>query len=238
MFGVYNVPFHLERDNISLEVENRGDTVFYRRSQPGSLEKYLLVSKCRLQLSPVEPLHLPKIMTHNLMIEFNRPLLVESREKRKIFLNVPLEIAVYLLSAKKETLPELADVFTLGTPKFTLYGNITNGILCKHYQSDIFAQLPSDAPTPDRAWLQLTVHNSSPHWIQVTRTILSAYAMKLYYDKEFVAMNMEMNLIDPSHAETYAVDLPLRKGMQKAQEYFSSGRMQIGSHKFSMEWGL
>ena len=98
-------------------------------------------------INPVEPLNTSKELTSNMLIEFEKSLLLAGGTIKTIFLTFPIEIGVFI-SYKEITNLLLLDVFTQAKQKFTLYGSVSNGIICKRWKSVIYST--SHSPDPMR----------------------------------------------------------------------------------------
>ena len=135
MYGYYVPPFSVEKEGISISVENTGEQWIYRRTLgTDKVEKLILGDGKHLIINPVEPLNTPKEITPNLLIEFEKTLLLAGGAKKKIFLTFPIEIGVFI-SDKDDKNLQLLDVLSLARQKFTLYGEVSNGVICKHWKS-------------------------------------------------------------------------------------------------------
>jgi hypothetical protein len=120
MYGYHDIPLRLEQEGIMLSLEQEGESLIYRSASPnGGLEKVLLARADKVLINPVEPLHKPKVLTSNLLIEFERVLVVEPGATRKIFLTFPIEIGVFIRGGESNG-HEVLDILTLATQKFTL----------------------------------------------------------------------------------------------------------------------
>jgi hypothetical protein len=179
------------------KIENRW--VYKRTLGTDNVEKLILGDGKHIIINPVEPLNTPKEITSNLLIEFEKPLLLAGGMRKKIFLTFPIEIGVFI-SDKGDKNFQLLDVFTLVRQKFTLYGPVSNGIVCKHWKSGIYSVPPSPNPLQEGI-MELSLRNTTSEWASVSKAIFSAYGMRLYYDVE-VFMNVRMDIRSRDTAET------------------------------------
>ncbi|MGE4494821.1 MAG: DUF432 domain-containing protein, partial [Methanosarcina sp.] len=109
------------------------------------MEKLVLGDRKRIIINPVEPLNTPKEITPNLLIEFEKTVLLAGGEKRQIFLTFPVEIGVFISDIGDKN-PQLIDVLSLSRQKFTLYGEVSNGVVCKHWKSRLYSVSPDLNP--------------------------------------------------------------------------------------------
>ena len=86
------------------------------------IEKLILGDGKHLIINPVEPLNTPKEITPNLLIEFEKTLLLAGGAKKKIFLTFPIEIGVFISDKENKNL-QLLDVLSSGeTEIYSLWG--------------------------------------------------------------------------------------------------------------------
>ena len=235
MFGYYDIPFSIEQEGITLSVQKEGENILYMRECLGeSVEKILLAGPTKALLNPVEPVNRPKAITSYLLIEFEKTLLCEPKKTRTIFLTFPLEIGVYISNGNDF---EILDIFTLTNQKFALYGDPKNGAICKYWKSPVFSTVPS-LSTLQEGLIELTLANKNTHWIEVTRSVLNASGMKLYYNDKIASMKANMSLQTRDIAETEFIDTPLKKGMKKSLEIYTTRKIPAVKPKFIMEFGL
>jgi hypothetical protein len=235
MFGCYDIPFELEKEGIALSLEQEGKGLVYRSACAGArLEKVLLAETGKVFINPIEPLNKPKELTSNLLIEFEKTLLIEPEATRKIFITYPIEIGV-LISTKAAV--EVLDIFTLVRQKLTLYGDPRSGVICKYWMSNVYSSVPSINPLHEGI-IELSITNTTKEWVTVTKAIFNAYGMKIYYRDDLVAMKASMKIMHGSIAETDFVDAPLESGMNKSLELYNVRKLAVTTTKFIMEAGL
>lgn len=235
MYGEYNFPVNIEREGLHVTIERDGNSLVYRRDcLDEKVEKRLLAGGGKVLLNPVEPLNRPKVLTPHLLVAFEKILVVEPRISEKIFVTFPIEIGVYI-STNKDF--HLIDVFTFTRPKFTVYGDPRNGVLCKYWESGIHSSMPSTDPFHE-GLIELSISNTMSDWIEVTKSVFNANGMKIYYNDRMVTMKAEMKLRAGNIAETDFQDSPLGNGMINSLEIYSARRLSVTSPKFIMEYGL
>jgi uncharacterized protein len=218
-WGPHKVPVFLDLEDLSLSLEKDNDGYRYRRDGAGaSVEKVVAAQKSALLLSPVEPLHLPAAISTLLMIELEQPLVIEPRTNRTIFVTYPLEIAVIIAPSRADEY--IIDLFTLNRTKFTLYGNVRDGKVCKYWKSDVYNDKPAVNPL-QQGVMKLDIQNAGNKWAEVHKAVFSAYGMKMVYGPDHVLLNGQLKIINELNAETIFKDPPLPSGMKKAFEQFS-----------------
>jgi len=235
MFGDYDFPAHIEQEGLSISVQKREAHLVYTRVCLGEkVEKTLLVNDGKVLLNPVEPVNRPKPLTTYLLLSLEKVLVLAPKTARKIFLKFPVEIGVFLSNNRDL---QVLDVFTLTSPKFTLYGDPRNGVLCRHWKSDIYFSPPPVDPFREGV-MALAVENNSPDWVEITKAVFNAYGMKLFYNDRMVAMKGVMGIRSGGLAETDFQNAPLEEGMKNAVEIYAVRKLSITSREFVMEFGL
>lgn len=247
MYGYYDLPFSVEQEGISISVEKVGDRWIYRRILgTDEVEKLILGDRKRIIINPVEPLNTPKEITPNLLIEFEKTLILAEGEKKQIFLTFPVEIGVFISDNGNKS-PQLLDVFTLVRQKFTLYGEVSNGVVCKYWKSRLYSVSPSLNPLEEGV-MELTLRNTSSEWASITKAVFSAYGMKLYYDGD-VFMKARMDILNRNTAETDFEIQPIngelkgalvkdRKIRKEAFGVYGLQKLGLVPFKFYMGWGF
>jgi hypothetical protein len=200
MYGEYDLPFSVDEEGISITVEKIEKLWVYRRTLGTDTEEKLILGDGKhIIINPVEPLNTPKEITTNLLIELEKVLLIAGGTRKKIFLTFPIEIGVFIADKGNKNL-QLLDVFTLARQKFTLYGPVSGGIVCKHWKSGIYSVPPSPNPLQEGI-MELILRNTTSDWASISKAVFSAYGMKLYYDAD-VFMKAHMDIRSKSTAET------------------------------------
>jgi hypothetical protein len=247
MYGYHNPPFSIEIEGISVSVEKTGERWVYRRKFGSEeIEKLILGDGKHIIINPVEPINTPKEITPNLLIEFEKTVLLAGGEKKQIFLTFPVEIGIFISDKGNKSL-QLLDVLTLVRQKFTLYGEVSNGVVCKYWKSRIYSAPPSLNPLQEGI-MELTLRNDSSEWASISKAVFSAYGMKLYYEGD-VFMKARMDILNKHTAETgfelqningdlRSRSLKNHKTRREAFGVYSLQKLGIVPLKFYMGWGF
>ncbi len=247
MYGYYDLPFSVEKEGISISVENVEERWVYKRTLgTEEVERVIFGDEKHIIINPVEPLNTPKEITPNLLIEFEKNLLLAGGEKKQIFLTFPIEIGIFIADKGNKSL-QLLDVLTLVRQKFTLYGEVSNGVVCKHWKSQIYSTSPSPNPLQEGI-IELTLRNSSSDWASISKAVFSAYGMKLYYNGD-VFMRARMDIINRTTAETgfelqninsefRNQSVKNRKSRKEAFGVYGLRKLGFVPLKFYMGWGF
>lgn len=234
MFGSYDVPLTIDKEEIHISIEKLDGVLLYRREcRDEKEEKIILAARSKILINPIEPLNRPKTITTSFLIEFGKTVMVQPKATMKIFLKFPVETGVF---TSQNNHFDILDVFTLTKPKFTLYGDPHNGVICKYFLSDVYSSIPSVNYLHEGV-LELTITNTTVRWIEVTKAVFSAYGMKIYYSDTMVSMRANM-MLEKEIAETDFYEKPLKTGMEKSLEYYTARMIPVITTKFVMEMGL
>ena len=235
MFGEYDIPVNIEQKDLSISVQKEDECLIYRRTcLEEKVEKNLLIKNGKIILNPVEPLNKPKSLTTYLLIKLGKTLILEPKSTKEVFIKFPIEIGVYLSDGKEF---QVLDILTLTKSKFTVYGDPRNGVLCKYWKSDIHSSVPSVDPLYEGV-IRLKIENTNPDWVEITRAVFDAYAMKIYYNDQIVGMKATMRIRNGGIADTNFRDSPIEKGMSHALEIYAVRKLSITTNEFVMEFGL
>ena len=141
VFGTYDLVTDISEGDIRITVEGRGKRKrYYRRMGTEELEKVIFAKGGNLVVCPTEPVNIPREeVSEHLLIELEKPLIVESGLKETFYVKTPVEIGVFLVDMHDI---ERIDLFTETKPKYTLYGPPESGIICRWWKSNIFEEKP------------------------------------------------------------------------------------------------
>jgi hypothetical protein len=235
MFGLHDVPLRIVQEEISISVEREEGGLLYRREcMDEEVENFLLSSNGKILINPVEPLNKPKELTPFLLIEFERSVFVEPAAKRKMFITFPAEIGVFV-HGKKDF--QILDIFTLAKQKFTLYGDVRSGVICRYWKSVVYSTIPDAKPIHEGV-MELNMTNTTAKWVEVEKAVFNAYGMKIYYSDDMVSMRANMKIMSEGIAETDFINSPLDKGMKKSLEIYAARKIPVITTKFVMEEGI
>jgi uncharacterized protein len=234
-FGEKTPPFTMERDTITIRTEFKNGLLEYYRNCDGREQSHWVAFKdSGIRIHPVEPLHVPKMLTHLLMISFENPIFVEPQHSLDVFLTFPVEIAVLTTHSASD---EILDVFSAARTKYTLYGEPHNGVICRHWSSPAATEHPENSLT-HQGVLSLTIKNETTRWITVSKSVFNGYGMKLYFNKSVVAMKAVMRIMGKNLAETDFLAGPVEPDMQLSTELFAVKKLSMQSRKYVMEGDL
>ncbi|MFC2156269.1 DUF432 domain-containing protein [Acidobacteriota bacterium] len=235
IFGYHEIPFNLDKIGLSMRREQSGGNLHYQRdSTERDVKKLILGKDKKILINPVEPVNVPKYITPFLLIKLKNHLMLETKISRTLYIKFPIEIGVFVSSKRH---PNPIDIFTLNSPKFTLYGDPLNGIICRFYESEVYSELQEVNPL-EEGIIELNISNRSSEWIELTQVVFNAHGMKIFYDDTKVVMRASMDIHNKTTAEIDIFDSPLKSHMVKSKEIYSTTMMSIVKPKFIMREGL
>jgi hypothetical protein len=227
VFGEFTPPYRFERDGLSLSLEMTEGHYLYRRNLAGEkTEKAISVGLSRLLVHPVEPFNTgPGLVTH-LELEFP-PLILEAGATETFFLTFPIEVGVFVEGIRDT---EVLDVFSVHRPKFSLYGSPHRGTITRFARSGRHREIPAVDGTREGV-LKLAVRNTLSEWVRISRLVMEEAQIHLYVG-ESAAMMAMMRITGQGLAEITGVDRPLKGGMSRAHDLFTTRRiLRLGSSR-------
>ncbi len=232
VYGEYTLgELKLGNDDFYLSIERDNNFYVYKRVCKDDLVTKKIAGSGKIVLNPVEPVNLPKNITSLIEIEFKENVVIEPRSKLTIYITFPIEIGVFVVNRSLNVL----DVFTLNTPKYTLYGTPGRGVVCRYWSSDVYSS-PPKVDSLREGTIELEISNSSDSWVEVGKIVLNVYGMKIYYDDSRVISKAVMNLTSRGIAETQFLDG--NYNLKKAVEIYVAKKLHVLRKSFVMEWGL
>jgi Uncharacterized conserved protein len=240
MYEIYHPPFTTEItyfEDTVITVEKQGSDLVYKRTFRGTeeAELVLLNNDGNILINPIEPVNLPRKLTSFLLVEFKRPALIRPGDRKKIYLTFPVEIGVFITD--KAGNHEVIDIFTFSRVKFTLYGSHNNGLICRHWVSDVYSTEPH-TDLLHEGYIELEIINDSSHMMEVTQAVFNAYGMKIYYGDKRLGMKASMRIINKLLAETDFSTYPTTSRFKRSMELYTSRKLIINGTKGIMEFGI
>jgi hypothetical protein len=239
MYGYHTAPLNFEYDEFTLSCTNLNGVFLYKRDNTDdndNIEKIIHKEDCNLLINPIEPVNLPKKITSLLFIEFTKSIFISPSSTKSIYLTFPIEIGVFISDNKDNY--EVLDFFTFAKKKYSIYGTPSSGSICKYWNSDTHLSIPETNPLYEGI-LELQITNSTGRWVEVSKTVLNAYGMKLYYNSEIVAMKVNMKITGQYIAETEFINQPILENMIKSTELYNVSKVKfVNITKYTMENGI
>jgi len=236
MYGAYDIPVELKKKDLSLSVTTAAYGYEYTRriSDRPDFNKLILADRSRMLINPVEPLNNPKHVTDYFQLEFDKKMTIAPHKEKKFFATFPIEIGVFLFT-KQDFEP--FDIINLVPAKYSLYGDPRVGVLTRYHKTGIFSEEPDIDPLRYGV-VSISVRNTDSQWNTISRLVINAYGMRLYYNEKIVKLFSTMKVLNEISAETDCYSPPSDKGFKKAMELYKSRKISITSSKFVMMEGI
>jgi hypothetical protein len=207
--------------------------VYARTSPEGSVRKVIGSSAGKVIVNPVEPVNLPQEITRYLEIHFT-PVVLGPESENQVYLKFPVEIAIFLESKGNY---DVLDIFSFDSPKYALYGPPDQGVITRHFESEVYADIPGTDSSREGV-MELTMRNMTRSWIEVSRVVFENTGIYLYYG-DCVSMVGQMDIFSKTLAETKTLPRPLKQGMQAAIPLFTARKSLIPENlSYLMEFGV
>lgn len=235
MYGTHAIPAIITHEETKLKFEVSGKKIVYSRflQDEKIKDKIIIGNKKKILISPVEPLLLPKEISTHFLVEFNQSITLEPRIKQDVYLTFPIEIGVFIQDEAHE---KIIDVFSFNQQKYTLYGDPRQGVVCRYWKSEVYFEEPKLAPLY-LGIVKLRLENDTANWVDVTRCVLNAFGIKIFYNDAKVLIEAHMRVTDFGVAEVEVLHKTSQKKMVKAHELITR-KISLGSNRFVMLEGI
>lgn len=232
MFGKYDLSTDLKEQDVEIVLEGRGKRKrYYRKAGGEEVEKVIYADSGNLVVCPVEPVNVPDTtISEHLLIEFDKPIVVEPETKGTFYLKFPVEVGVFLVD-KKDV--EEIDIFTKTKPKYTLYGPPESGVICKWWKSGIYSEKP-EVEKLYEGIVRVDITNSYYEWTEMKKIVFRAFDMKIFYD-EYAYMHAYLKILKKAMGET-TFNSRKPKNMQESIDIYLAKGIKKLEKKFVMEW--
>jgi hypothetical protein len=220
VFGEFSPPYSFGGDGLSLSLEMKDGHYLYRRDLAGNqVEKAISAGLSRLLVHPVEPFYAGSGRAGHLELEFP-PLIIEAGATETIFLAFPVEIGIFVEGIRDT---EILDAFSVGPPKYSLYGSPHRGVITRFARSGRHRELPAVDGAREGV-LKLSIRNMLPEWATVSRVVMDSQEMHLY-SSDFAGLVAVMRITSRGFAEVTGIDRALKGGMSRAHDFFTARRI-------------
>jgi len=236
MYGTYDVPFSIKEKELSIDVIESDYGFVYSRKivDKPVFEKIILSEKSRILINPVEPLNHPKHITNYLLLEFDKKLTIAPHAEVSFYTTFPIEIGFFIFTKQDF---ELFDNISLVPAKYSLYGDPRIGVVTRYHKTPIYSEIPDVDPL-HKGVIHLTIKNTDSTWNTISKFVLNAFGMKLYYNAGLVQLFATMKVINEISAETDCYTPHSKKGFKKAMELYKSRKLTMLTTKFVMMEGI
>jgi hypothetical protein len=234
VFGEFDYSFRYDSDDLSLWFERSDSLVTYnRRVGEHTFRKFIGGDPGRIIINPVEPVNLPEEVTRFLEIHFTS-LVLGPESSQVVYLTFPVEIGVFLESKGDY---DVLDIFTLAGLKYSLYGPAEEGIITRYAESQVHDRIP-DTDLLHNGVLALSITNSSRSWVEVSRIVIDAGNLTLFYgDTVYAAASM--TILSRDLADIRIAEKSPEDGMKQSVLVLKTKKTLIPDKMpFMMEYGV
>ena len=176
-YGRYDLSLNIEIESLRIGIRQKKGLAVYERDLAGDRKiKVLGMNTGQIAIHPVEPLTVPKPISSYLEIAFD-PVLVPPESDLTLYLTFPVDIGVFI---DRGGVIEVLDTFSFNRAKYSLYGTPKSGVITKWFNSQISLDLPATDPLREGI-LQLTIHNTTKEFQEVSHAVFQGQGMVLYY---------------------------------------------------------
>ena len=184
-YGEYTIEQKMEKhfgpnDLVMFKVDH--NKYVYQHFENGNLVVEKVIASDRplvLGIFPIAPLNTPAKYGSHVMLKLIAPLVLDPRSHVDAYLTMPIEIGV-IRSSGDDIQP--IDAFSVGQPKYALYGNPELGIICRYYETRINSEIPKVTPYSE-AIVRVHFHNYTDKINTVNRIVFPIEGADFYYRK-------------------------------------------------------
>jgi len=196
-----------------IEIEEDNGRYIYRRN---GIEKVVFGKKIIFDLFPI----VSSGISNYLQLKLRIPLVIAPSDKIKLEVTAPYDIEVRALK-KKKWIP--LETIYIQKEKYTLYGPVESGILCRYFESEI-------GKKEDTAILSLKIENQTKEWQEIKKIVFPAN-FHLYCDKKiyYPPLDLVLNNLGLTVSKSEAV-----KGLREIERFIKDIGIQ---KKYTMVWG-
>jgi hypothetical protein len=238
MTGIYNLytpPFYVDIGDTRISIMEEDDSLLYKREDKENVFEKIFLGSGDILINPIEPVNIPKDISPFMLIEFEKPVLVEPVSKQKIFLTYPNEIGIFI--SQNNNRYKILDIIGLAAQKYTLYGTHTRGMVCKYWKSDVFTSSPKTDILYEGV-IELDISNETNEWMEVKKVVFNAYGMKIYHGDNKLAMRANLKILGNTIAESSFTTYPTTSRFKRSVELYTAHKLMLTGTKCVMEHGL
>ncbi len=198
-FGKYIV------GGIEIELKKVGDKAIYTRADNEVTR--IVTGFTELVLQPIYPVLKPKYTTSYILVELEYPIDIAPGSATSFWIRIPADPALYVYKGREYS---VLDVIPIDKPRYTLYGTPTTGLIARYCRSSIYSD--GLEHRPGYAYIKVRLNNRYREWATVTRILLDAASLRLYYREdswEAYTQEIEMTIDTESTASiSYGKPVP------------------------------
>ena len=172
---------------ISIEPLKNHNESIYRRFEEGKLavEQVLSISNNdpTISIIPIPPVNMPSKVSDHVMLKLMMPIVLDAGGHLIKYCTMPIELAAIRKNSDSSRLPGIIDTFSIGSPKYALYGEPHNGLITRFHQTSLHDSLDEvNARKFEQAKIEISLINRTDTAIKLNRIVLPAAQMNFFYD--------------------------------------------------------
>jgi hypothetical protein len=172
---------------ISIEPLKNHNESIYRRFEEGKLavEQVLSISNNdpTISIIPIPPVNIPSKVSDHVMLKLTMPIVIDAGGHLIKYCTMPIELAAIRKNSDSSRLPGIIDTFSIGSPKYALYGEPHNGLITRFYQASLHDSLDeANARKFEQAKIEISLINRTDTAIKLNRIVLPAAQMNFFCD--------------------------------------------------------
>jgi len=201
MFGILDKGV-LRLGNSEIVIEDHGSSVLYRRidlSANTTVQEMIISKNVELRLTPIYPVFYPRFVTQYMLCLLDKAITLAPGESVDVYASIPIDVAVYAYTPQSFRILDIVPLHS--EAKYVLYGSIDSGIVARLCTTSIHISMP-----PTRlgyAISRLVIRNGIGKIVSVTRILLDASPLRLYYRPgtwEAYTQTIYMNIVSDTIA--------------------------------------
>ena len=152
----------------------------YQRFENGNLVVEKVIASDRrlvLGIFPIAPLNIPAKYGSHVMLKLTTPLVIDTKSHVDAYLIMPVEVGVVRTN---EGDVQIIDTFSVGQPKYALYGIPEAGLVCRYFETRINSEIPKVTAFSE-AVVRAHFHNYTNKISTINRIVFPVEGADFYY---------------------------------------------------------
>ena len=208
----------------SIEVTRDG---FLEAKDPYGEVKLKLLRESRVRLRPVPPLNRPKLLTDNVYLEFQEPVVLPPRSA-ELWMRAPYELSIELEG-------ERVAILSPHKVKYVLLGDVIDGVVCRYYKTSA-ADSP-EALNVEGGEALVRISLSSSDSAILPGIGFRCSGIPLYADERFVYYPLVNTELKEKVLESEVVSDPPKEGLVEILEERKKGLEMLGTSRLVIPVG-
>ncbi len=182
-----------------------------------------------LRLYPLPPINTPEQITSYILYKLENPIVVPSGSRVSVTITTLIEVGVGVYSRSEKRVRDYVDFIPPYRMKYCLYGKPNDGVIARLCPTKVqFIDVLEAEQEPFKALTRLNIVNSAGTSVMVSRVLVDAEHMTMYFDEQDRLFTSEVTLNIVSENEGYTVieKKPLLPGLMSSPTH-ARGRIRF-----------